>query len=71
MCGITPAPANKAIYFRLKHLQQNLNNLSEMCQIECFMIFFWLSLVEHLYSKSFGILDFSTNCHSLQMRCRD
>lgn len=61
MCGMIHSSAHKAIYFRLKHLQQNLNNLSGMCQIECFMISFWFSLVEHSYSKSFVIIDFSTN----------
>lgn len=63
VCGTIRVSTSKAIYFRRKHWQQNLNNLSGMCQIECFRICFWLSLVERLESKSFVILDFSTVCH--------
>lgn len=50
MCDTTHISANKAIYFKLKHLQKNLNNLSGMCQIECiqdiFLVFFGRTFIK-------------------------
>lgn len=61
MCDTMHISANKAIYFKLKHLQQNLNNVSGMCQTERFQDVFFAFFSRTFVKWSLVIFDFSTN----------